>query len=590
MVYSKSLIRGALYFLVCLCVKGSTTEWVSLGGFVSGEPAVAMNSDGRLEVFARGSDNSVWHRAQVSPGSASWSSWASLNQQTISDPAVGINTDGTMQVFVIGTDHAIWQARQTSAGSANWSGWSSLGGQGVDDPAVGTNADGRLEVFIHTASGSLWHVWENSPSGSWAAGDEIVGEVDRPPTVGRNSDGRLMVFVGDTDGKFWWIIQNSAGADSWSPWWCLLGGTASAPVVGTNADSRLQLFAVQPDGSFWTSSQTTPGSYSWTDWSSLGNGVSGNPSVVRNADGRLEAFARRTDNSLYHMWQTSPGGAWTGWASLGGALSGAPMAVVDSSGTVEAFAGGSDSGLWYIGASSGGAGLTPQSGWWWDPNLSGTGFFIEYGGQSGSGVFMGGFFSDVSGNPTWLVSTGAMSGSTYSGTWLHASGGQPLGGTYRSPNLATSGPVSMTFTDSAHGVLTRSDGSTINLQRYSFSGLSAPEAGTPQIGWWWGGAALSGSGYAIEFQGSSVFIAAYVYDGNGNPVWYLATGELASPTTYTGTWDMYTGGPQLNSPEGTYGSHKAGSAGAVTITFSDATHGTIVMGNVSIPITRYQSF
>jgi hypothetical protein len=35
------------------------------------------NEDGRLEVFARGTDNALWHIWQTAPNNG-WSSWASL--------------------------------------------------------------------------------------------------------------------------------------------------------------------------------------------------------------------------------------------------------------------------------------------------------------------------------------------------------------------------------------------------------------------------------------------------------------------------------------------------------------------------------
>jgi hypothetical protein len=237
--------------------------------------------------------------------------------------------------------------------------------------------------------------------------------------------------------------------------------------------------------------------------------------------------------------------------------------------------------------------VTPQSGWWWDSNLSGSGFFVEYGGKSGTGMFVGGYVYDGSGNATWLVSTGAMSGSTYASNWLKVSGGQTLLGAYKAPTSTTSaGSLTINFTDSTHAVMTRPDGTQINLARFSFSGATPtpPVAGAPQSGWWWGGSALSGTGYGIEIQGSSVFIVAYMYDDAGNPVWYLATGSLTSPTSYTGTWDVYAGGPQLTSPEGSFGTHKVSSASPMSMTFSDATHGTLTMGSVSVPIQRFQEF
>jgi hypothetical protein len=88
-----------------------------------------------------------------------------------------------------------------------------------------------------------------------------------------------------------------------------------------------------------------------------------------------------------------------------------------------------------------------------------------------------------------------------------------------------------------------------------------------------------------------VFIVAYVYDAAGNPVWYLATGSLTTPTSYSGSWYQYKSGPTLTSPEGKYGASQiASSAVAMTLTFSDATHGTLTMGNVVVPIVRFQQF
>jgi PKD repeat protein len=247
------------------------------------------------------------------------------------------------------------------------------------------------------------------------------------------------------------------------------------------------------------------------------------------------------------------------------------------------------------------ASMKPQTGWWWDPSLTGIGFFLEDGGSSGNGMFAGGFLYDAGGNPTWVVSTGQMNGTVYNGSWLKVTGGQTLLGPYKPVATPTAiANVAINFADSTHGVMTRPDGTTINLQRFPFTSsptLAPPVAGAPQTGWWWNDPAFAannpghgGTGYAIEIQGSNVFIVAYVYDDAGNPVWYLATGALTSPTTYSGNWELYTGGPQLTSPEGSYSSHDAGTASPMSLSFSDATHGTLTMGSVTIPITRMQSF
>jgi uncharacterized protein (TIGR03437 family) len=374
-----------LMYLFAMTADCAAASWINLGGAITGRPTAAKNADGRVEVFARNTDNSVGHIAQNATGSSKWAAWANLGGAVISDPVVGVNQDGRLEVFALGRDNAIWHAAQAAAGSASWSAWSSLGGQGKDDPAVSANADGRLEVFIHTTSNSLWHVWQTTPGGSWSAGEELVGDVARAPFLSRNSDGRLILFTGDSDGKDWWTIQNAEGADSWSPWWCLLGGTVSAPVVGTNSDGRLQLFSVRSDNSVWTSAQTAPGSYNWTDWTPMRGSISGDVAVASTADGRLDVYGHGTDNTVWHALQSAAGSAtWANWVSLGGAVSSAPAVIADASGVPQVFATGTNNSLWTMGAVTVGppaigSGAAAVPVWSGAANFSSNMYFSIYG-------------------------------------------------------------------------------------------------------------------------------------------------------------------------------------------------------------------
>jgi hypothetical protein len=239
-------------------------------------------------------------------------------------------------------------------------------------------------------------------------------------------------------------------------------------------------------------------------------------------------------------------------------------------------------------------GSSPDSGWWWDPNLGGTGFFIEHGGKSTNGLFVGAFLYDGGATATWLVSTGPMIGNTFTGTWLRVRGGQTLTGGYKAVETSsTAGDLKIAFSDSSHGILTRPDGTQIRIQRFAFGAdpsPTPPQAGSSQVGWWWQGPANAGTGIGIEFQGSSIFMVTYVYTPGGDPIWYLATGSMASANTYTGTWDLYGGGPMLTSPEGSYEAQKKGSASSLTLTFSDATHATLTMNGVITRLTRFDDF
>src|SRR5436309_2547693 len=87
----------------------------------------------------------------------------SLGGQLSTRPDVAQNTDGRLEVFALGTDYAVYQNWQV-APNGSWSGWRSLGGgfKPARNPVVARNADGRLELFVRGADtdNQLWHKWQ----------------------------------------------------------------------------------------------------------------------------------------------------------------------------------------------------------------------------------------------------------------------------------------------------------------------------------------------------------------------------------------------------------------------------------------------
>ncbi len=113
--------------------------------------AVARNADGRLEVFAVGTDRALIHIWQEKPGHAPWSGWESLGASIHKAPAVCRNADGRLEVFAKSFSaypSPLVKISQTSAGRAPWSAWTSLNGRLVEAwPVVARNQQNRLEVF-----------------------------------------------------------------------------------------------------------------------------------------------------------------------------------------------------------------------------------------------------------------------------------------------------------------------------------------------------------------------------------------------------------------------------------------------------------
>src|SRR2546426_791755 len=99
----------------------ANVNWTSLGNppnvTIGYNATVAKHKDGRLEAFVidTGASGALWHSAQTSPGSA-WNNWASLGapaytasvNTTPCEPVVAVNDDGRFEVFIIGSDGALW--------------------------------------------------------------------------------------------------------------------------------------------------------------------------------------------------------------------------------------------------------------------------------------------------------------------------------------------------------------------------------------------------------------------------------------------------------------------------------------------------
>ncbi len=77
--------------------------WESLGGALTSPPGATSWASGRLDVFARGTDNKLWHKWFEN----GWSDWESLGGRLTSGPAAVSWGDGRIDVFARGTDNKL---------------------------------------------------------------------------------------------------------------------------------------------------------------------------------------------------------------------------------------------------------------------------------------------------------------------------------------------------------------------------------------------------------------------------------------------------------------------------------------------------
>jgi hypothetical protein len=77
-----------------------TSTWTGLGGFIQGNPAPVVDTDGVLHNFVRGGDGALWDNAN--------GGWYSLGGVIKSDPNAIRDKDGKLRVAAVGGDNGLW--------------------------------------------------------------------------------------------------------------------------------------------------------------------------------------------------------------------------------------------------------------------------------------------------------------------------------------------------------------------------------------------------------------------------------------------------------------------------------------------------
>ena len=196
-------------------LKISNSNWQSLDGLLADPISGVAWGPGRVDVFARGLDGAVHHRARVGADWQPSPGWRPLGGAFTGAPAAVATQVGQLHVVGRGTDGAVWHAQ---GDGATFGGWASLGGKTTHDPAVVSWGPGRFDVFVRGLDGAIYQkAWLG---GSWwpsADGFQAVGPgctIAGKPVVAAPAPGKLL--VGGTDDGGALVLRGWNGA-AWSP-------------------------------------------------------------------------------------------------------------------------------------------------------------------------------------------------------------------------------------------------------------------------------------------------------------------------------------------------------------------------------------
>jgi hypothetical protein len=291
----------------------------SLGGVmaVGSGPSVSSRGPGRLDVFVRGNNNILYHRWNDGggwlPGGGQWEPLEAPNPSTgsgmVSDPDAVSWDSNRIDVFARGTDNAMWHKWWVNG--IGWYPWEKTqiptGGVLGSGPTVASWGPGRLDAFVRGTDGQLYHAWYDGRWNGWKHESELAGTLASDPAAVSWGPNRIDVFVEGTEPAPTPHQLYHAWYDGqWHPFEPRGGAIAGSPAASSRGSGRLDVFVRGTDAA------THHTAYESTGWGGFeplsapsppsGYGITGAPESASWSGIRMDVFARGTDNALWHTW------------------------------------------------------------------------------------------------------------------------------------------------------------------------------------------------------------------------------------------------------------------------------------------------
>jgi hypothetical protein len=269
----------------------------------SGQPALAEQADGRLQVAAHNTDSDVWVNTQATKSPPAWGTWVDEGGSMSSHAALVRLGDGTLVVFATDADLV---GTPTAAVVSN----------GVQVFALDTA--GALKTALY--SGGVLAAWTS------LGGQGLTGS----PAVVVYPGWRLRVFVRAADGAILTKMQDAAGV--FPQTWDQVGTFTSSgsPSAVLSQTGRTEVVARGSDGAIYSTGETQQGSATWRDWinvtAQFGMTAATDPSAFNytGGGGPTWAFVVRDPDNVPWIFNTGQTGTLAARAETSAARTGPP--------------------------------------------------------------------------------------------------------------------------------------------------------------------------------------------------------------------------------------------------------------------------
>ncbi|MGW4945522.1 PIG-L family deacetylase [Actinoplanes sp. NPDC004185] len=221
-----------------------------------GTPALAVNADGRLQVFVKNGGGGISTQAQGSEGG--WSGrWDDLGGHDLQDGVAAVTgPQGRIEIFA-GSRTEIQHWSQPEPNAAVERQESLRSGAPASPPQVSVDAQGRLSVSYREEGTGRVLLLTRSAAGTWPEEPADLGGVGlgQPTTVLPASGGELIFARNAANGVS--VTRRPAGGETFGPWSDLGGTLLGEPAAAIDASGLPTLFTIEPSGvSVWRQAGT----------------------------------------------------------------------------------------------------------------------------------------------------------------------------------------------------------------------------------------------------------------------------------------------------------------------------------------------
>lgn len=302
-------------------------DWHSLGGATGllSKPTVVSQYNGRLDVFAVGSDQRIrqWWFDRI--GENRWRGPGTLGDTTFAGPPSAVSWEpGRIDLYARDTNgnlrHAYFQHGVTEGFTA----WETLGSGLAGDPVAVSWSSGRWDVFAVHENGRLRHWYFDRLGDARWRGPEELGTTtfQGVPAVASWDYGRIDVFGRDSNNALRHAYFQRGDTTGFSAWQTLGdGGLDSSPTVVTQYNGRLDVFYVHRVNKkmrqmyfdrLGDNRWHGPGQLGDTTFTDTIDAVSWEP-------GRIDLFGVDTNNHMRHAYfQHGDTSGFSAWENLAG--------------------------------------------------------------------------------------------------------------------------------------------------------------------------------------------------------------------------------------------------------------------------------